>query len=489
MEFEEVLLMISRNKVEENLEEEKKDFSNGSSGANTYLYHGLIVIGFTGPLGSGCTYISRALAGKLNYKYYKPSDIIREHVDADEKNNVKVLQDKGNELREEKGLSFLIEEVFRKFKVDYNKNGGKYEGLIIDGIKNAEEVRTLRLAPNFFLFSVHADKEKRCKRLITDDRFANEKKFEEADNRDQFEENKYGQQVKKCDYLSDIIILNNENIPKENLKRKSEFIDNIFWRYIEPIKNYAMERKTVPTRPTIDEFCMTMAYTASKMSSCLKRQVGAIIVQESKAQNENNTNMEEKHLVMPCIISSGYNEVPLGSSKCLYHEDYQMCYRDYLQQNFAQAIKYCPTCGREIKLKIKCYECDMEFFEYRKYCECGNELNVKYKCVCGKEIFKVFIPGASQSPGKMLDMCRALHAEEAALLNLVKINVASGDFVLYTTTQPCNLCANKIANSEIKTVVYSEPYTTKESEEIFIKGGVKTKRFEGIKSSAFFKLY
>jgi dCMP deaminase len=86
-------------------------------------------------------------------------------------------------------------------------------------------------------------------------------------------------------------------------------------------------------------------------------------------------------------------------------------------------------------------------------------------------------------------MCRALHAEEVALLNLVKNNIASSDLILYTTTQPYNLCANKIVNSGIKTVVYSEPYTTKESEEIFIKGGVKTKRFEGIKSSAFFKLY
>jgi deoxycytidylate deaminase len=167
-----------------------------------------------------------------------------------------------------------------------------------------------------------------------------------------------------------------------------------------------------------------------------------------------------------------------------------MCYRDYLQQNFAQAIKYCPTCGKEIELKIKCYQCDREFSEYRKYCECGNELNVKYKCEkCGKKIFKEFIPGASQSPGKMLDMCRALHAEEAALLNLVKNNAVSSDLVLYTTTQPCNLCANKIVNSGIKTVVYSEPYTIKESEEIFKKGGVKTKRFEGIKSSASFKLY
>ncbi len=475
--------------MEEKLEEEKNDLSIGSLGARSYPDQSLIVVGFTGPLGSGCTYISQALAEKLEYKYFKPSDIIREHVDDDEKNNVKVLQDKGNELREKYGPSYLIEEIFRKFQVDCDKNHKRYEGLIIDGIKNAEEVRTLRLATNFFLFSVHVDKEKRCKRLNANGRFGDVNDFEEADNRDQFEENKYGQQVKKCDYLSDIIILNDEYIPEENLKKKSDFIQNIFWRYITPIKNYALERKTVPTRPTIDEFCMTMAYTASKMSSCLKRQVGAIIAQEIKAQNENNTSSEEKHFIMPGIISSGYNDVPLGSSKCLYHEDYQMCYRDYLQQNFAQAIKYCPTCGKCIRFTIKCYQCNKEFSEYRKYCECKNELNVKYKCECGKEIFKEFIPGASQSPGKMLDMCRALHAEEVALLNLVKNNVASGDLVLYTTTQPCNLCANKIVNSGIKTVVYSEPYTTRESEEIFIKGGVKTKRFEGIKSSAFFKLY
>lgn len=448
----------------------------------------LIVIGFSGPLGSGCSYISQALAEKLNYRYYKPSDIIRAYVNGGERDQVKVLQDKGNELREKKGPSFLIEKIFDKIQEDYEKDQN-FEGVIIDGIKNSEEVRTLRLASNFFLFSVHAEKETRCKRLILNGRFANEGEFEEADNRDQFEESKYGQQVKECDYLSDIIILNNENIPKENLKRKAEFVENISWRFITPIVNYAKERKSVSARPTTDEFCMTMAYTASKMSSCLKRKVGAIIAQESKTQNEKSTDNDEKHSSMPSIISSGYNDVPLGSYKCLYHEDYQMCYRDFLQINFAQNIKFCPTCGDQISLIIKCNECDKEYTEYRKLCECGNELNVKYKCNCGKEIFKEFVPGASQSPGKLLDMCRALHAEEVALLNLVKNNVASSELVLYTTTQPCNLCANKIVNSGIKTVVYSEPYTTKETEEIFSKGGVTINRFEGIKSHAFFKLY
>lgn len=409
-------------------------------------------------------------------------------MNAHEKDHVKALQDKGNELREGKGPSFLIQKIFDKIQEDYEKDQN-FIGVIIDGIKNSEEVRTLRLASNFFLFSVHAEKETRCKRLISNNRFANERSFEEADDRDQFEESKYGQQVKECDYLSDIIILNKENIPKENLKRKAEFIDKIFYHFITPIENYAKERKSVSSRPTIDEFCMTMAYTASKMSSCLKRKVGAIIAQESKSQNENNTDNLEKHFSMPGIISSGYNDVPLGSYKCLYHEDYQMCYRDFLQKNFAQNIKFCPACGEKINFTIKCNECGKEIAEYIKSCECGNELNVKYRCNCGKEIFKEFIPVGSQFPGKLLDMCRALHAEEVALLNLVKNNIATNDLILYTTTQPCNLCANKIVNSGIKTVVYSEPYAIIETEEIFSKGGVITKRFEGIKSHAFFKLY
>ena len=86
-------------------------------------------------------------------------------------------------------------------------------------------------------------------------------------------------------------------------------------------------------------------------------------------------------------------------------------------------------------------------------------------------------------------MCRALHAEEVALLNLIKNNIATEGLVLYTTTQPCNLCANKIVNTGIKMVVFSEPYTIKESEEILLRGGVEIKRFQGIKSNAFFRLY
>lgn len=94
------------------------------------------------------------------------------------------------------------------------------------------------------------------------------------------------------------------------------------------------------------------------------------------------------------------------------------------------------------------------------------------------------------SNGKLLDMCRALHAEENALLHLTKISGQNpNNLVLYTTTYPCNLCANKIVAAGIKNVVYADPYTMKEAEKILEAGGVKTVKFEGIKSSAFFRLY
>lgn len=125
-------------------------------------------------------------------------------------------------------------------------------------------------------------------------------------------------------------------------------------------------------------------------------------------------------------------------------------------------------------------------------CEtCKGDLLADYACSeCGFKAFRVCLPGKEAAPGKLLDMCRALHAEENAILGLSGISKgAMGELVLYTTTFPCNLCANKIVAAGIRTVYYAEPYTMKESKELLEKCGVKVEKFEGIKSSAYFRLY
>ena len=91
---------------------------------------------------------------------------------------------------------------------------------------------------------------------------------------------------------------------------------------------------------------------------------------------------------------------------------------------------------------------------------------------------------------KILDYCRALHAEENAILNVTRTGSSSElkEATLYTSTYPCNLCANKITQVGIKKVVYFEPYPMKEAKDILSDGNVKQEPFEGVTFNAYFRL-
>jgi deoxycytidylate deaminase len=253
-------------------------------------------------------------------------------------------------------------------------------------------------------------------------------------------------------------------------------------------------QKSAENNPSVDELCMTTAYALSRMSSCLKRKVGAVIINKKASEQQSNTHNAAGLIeTLPCIVSSGYNEVPLGSHKCVFHPDFQMCYRDHLQEMHARKFKHCPECGKKIgDVTIMCPQCGQSYNGYKKFCPgCQIELEDNYKCEsCSSKLFKEFLPGEKNAPGKLLDMCRALHAEENALLNLVNYNNSNNNHLeLYVTTQPCNLCANKIVSAGIKKVIFEEPYLMKESSDILRSGNVTVERFQGVKSSAFFKLY
>ena len=453
-----------------------------------------VILGFTGSIGSGCSYISQMIRDvglPKKYRYYKLSDFIRGILKAEGNNtpNVTDLQDKGNKLRREKGAAHLINLLLQSTESEWNPD--EDYGIVIDGIKNEGEVAVLRQWPYFFLFSVQAVKEIRRARVTSDGRFKDKKDFDGADLRDQREEYEYGQQVTRCSYLSDVIILNDEDIPEAATAAKEGFVRNIYQRYIKLIEDLRDGTKALDIVPTIDELCMTIAYVLSKSSSCLKRKVGAVIVDISNAEDP-KIGFSGRILSIPFIVSSGYNEIPLGSYKCVYHPGYEKCYRDHLQEVFARRLEHCPICGTKIQIDVKCPFCGTTYNEFVKSCNnCHKEIDFIFNCSnCGKNIFDIYIPGSEESPGKLLDMCRALHAEEISLLKLAKnYGKIDDNLVLYVTTQPCNLCANKIVLSGVKKVVYAEPYSMKESEEILKSGKVDTKRFQGVKSSAYFRLY
>jgi dCMP deaminase len=93
-------------------------------------------------------------------------------------------------------------------------------------------------------------------------------------------------------------------------------------------------------------------------------------------------------------------------------------------------------------------------------------------------------------PGKALDLCRALHAEENAIVQVAHLGGVSLDnATLYTTTFPCQLCAKKIAAAGIRKVVWLEPYPHAEAQRILREAGIKFPQFEGVKARGFPRLF
>lgn len=461
-----------------------------------------LIVGFTGALGSGCTFLAEGVANKLGEHghYYRLSEALREEALRREIDpTVPQLQSLGDMLRLEQGNSILAKKCLDKIKARdeearFTENDDTV--LLIDGIKNGGEVKYLRQFPNFYLISVHADQGIRQERLVGEGapatRFQTEEEFLVADRRDEQEDIPHGQEIKRCNYLADIIVNNGRLLPLMKQRERDEFFNAFINDYIYPMRKIRKGEEAHDRPPRIEETLMTMAYCASKRSSCLKRKVGAVIAYIRKIKDVYpDANHENGERDLPFqIVSSGYNDVPAGAA-CIFAE-WQGCYRDSLLERHVKTVKACPNCGEKIPEMIPCTHCGTEHRMRTLQCsKCHCDLLSDYRCAqCGFRVFSVCLPGKEAAPGKLLDMCRALHAEENAILGLSGISKgAVGELVLYTTTFPCNLCANKIIAAGIKTVYYAEPYTMKESKELLEKCGVRVEKFEGIKSSAYFRLY
>lgn len=380
----------------------------------------MTVIGLVGPFGSGCSYVASLIKSEYKYNVLSLSDELRELFEErnlDKNNTRSDLQDFGNNIRQEYGAEYLARRIWEKIK------DNQEQGYVIDSIRNPHEIEFFRtVIPNFYLFGIFADKEVRWTRVSQ--KYDNDKReFEKDDHRDDGEKTDYGQRVKDSFLSADIMIQNNEKILEGNANHTSfklkikEKVDII--------------NKQIPFRPTANETYMAMAYAISMRSSCLKRKVGAVIVDDIGA-----------------LLSSGYNEVPITQSACI--KEYGKCHRDFLKKDFRENLDNCIKKEEEKKLTYNVF----------------------------KDTFKI------------LDHCKALHAEENAILNIARTgssNVLSLS-TLYTTTYPCNLCANKIAQVGIKKIVYFEPYPMEDAKDILRDQNVHQEPFEGVTYNAYFKL-
>lgn len=141
-------------------------------------------------------------------------------------------------------------------------------------------------------------------------------------------------------------------------------------------------------RPSWDEYFMEMARLTAKRSTCLRRNVGAVIV-------------KDKH-----IIATGYNGAPRGIAHC---EEIGGCMRQ-----------------------------------------------------------KLGIPS-----GERHELCRALHAEQNAIIQAATLGQSIEGATIYITHQPCVICAKMIINAGIKRIVVREGYPDELSVEILEEAGLK----------------
>ena len=187
-----------------------------------------IILGFTGSIGSGCSYISKEIpAVSSKYHYFKLSEFVRHHLEADgiDKPTVAQMQQKGNDLRKEYGRNALAVGLTDWLEDDKETT---YQHVIIDGIKNYGEIKYFRQFPNFYLFSVQADRDQRRDRVVGQGKpFRKNDDFYAADKRDEFEASNDGQQVKKCSQSSDIIIVNEKQFAQSSTRKKFDYVNNI----------------------------------------------------------------------------------------------------------------------------------------------------------------------------------------------------------------------------------------------------------------------
>ncbi len=80
--------------------------------------------------------------------------------------------------------------------------------------------------------------------------------------------------------------------------------------------------------------------------------------------------------------------------------------------------------------------------------------------------------------GQRHEICRALHAEQNAIIQAAYHGVQIAGSDIYSTTQPCALCAKMLINAGIKKIFYYEDYPDQLALDLLNEAGVELIRFE-----------
>lgn len=417
-----------------------------------------IIIGLTGAFGSGCTTIAKSLSTNRSYEAVKISDLIykewlyRESLSGDNPRSKPPrgeLQDLGDARRRfHDRTSYWVEEAIRQLKTAEDT----HEKIVLDGIRNPGEVRWLREQfKNFVLVAVDAPSDTRWHRLCNTPAWKGKtrEEFDRISARDIDSPVEWGQHVQECIDIVDYVITNdyeNEYEPGRHLDPQTERL----------LALLAPDDTEFPERPTPDEMFMHLAHAEASRSTCLKRQVGAVIVADSQQSSSAVSSSPRK------LLGLGYNENADFVQPC--YQEFKACYRDVWRKKrmLELDISQCPSCGSHLTTG------------YPPTC-------TNIDCELGENVLNTIFPERAMSH------CTALHAEVRAILSTRDIEMH--DASLFVTTFPCFLCAQQIIHAGIREVVYVEAYPDDASRDLLERSDVSIRRFSGVRSAAYERFF
>ena len=175
-----------------------------------------MIIGLTGTIGSGKSEIVKYLKTK-GFEHFVYSDILKEMarlrgMEITREN----LQKLGTEIKEKSNnFGILSQKLLSKIKT------GK---AVVDGIRNADEIKELRKRKEVYIIGFNAPQRERYERLRKRNRDGDPKTFEEFKRLDNLENRgkTKGQEINKCLKMADFLIINNGSL--EQLKNNIDKI-------------------------------------------------------------------------------------------------------------------------------------------------------------------------------------------------------------------------------------------------------------------------
>ncbi len=169
----------------------------------------MIVIGLTGPIGSGKDAVSNYLEDKHDFKTFSCGDAIREIAKEEDLEPTREnLQMIGKKYRKRWGNGFLGKKAAEMV------NESEVGKTAVNGIRSPEEVDELRsrLGDSFVLVYVHAGEKTRFQRLKERGRTGDPQTVEDFRNQDRKDKEKFG--MEETFSLADRTVVNEQSLNK-----------------------------------------------------------------------------------------------------------------------------------------------------------------------------------------------------------------------------------------------------------------------------------